>query len=167
MIRLEKVLKTSLQGVLKMSWRCLEDVFVRRLENVLERRLEDVLKTFLQDVLRMSWRRLEDVFARRLEDVLKMSWKRLDDVLKTYDQDEYIGLDQDVFKLSSEDACIRWTYSSWSRCLLKTKTKNVFKPSSKRLHHQDECLLGCSLVTEMLGIIKYVTLYILWNKNLF
>ena len=48
---------------------------------------------------------LEDLFARRLEDVLKMpwrhfcktSWKRFEDVLKTYEQDEYIGLDQDVF----------------------------------------------------------------------
>ena len=72
------------------------------------RRLEDVLSTFLQDVLKTFWRRLEDALARLLENVLKMSWKRLkdvlktfcktlDDVLKTYDQDEYIGLDQDVF----------------------------------------------------------------------
>ena len=34
----------------------------------------------------MSWRCLEDAFARRLEDVLK-----------TYGQDEHIGLDQDAF----------------------------------------------------------------------
>ena len=54
----------------KTSWRCLEEVFARR---------------------------LEDVLARRLEGVLKTSWKRLEEVLKTYDQDEYIGLDQDVF----------------------------------------------------------------------
>ena len=39
----------------------------------------------------------------RLEDVLKMSWRRFEDVLKTYDQDEYIGLDQDVLKTSSGD----------------------------------------------------------------
>ena len=80
-----------------MSWRCLEDVFARR--------LEDVLKTFwrhlgmlswrrLENVLKTSWRCLEDVFARRLEDVLKMSWRHLG---KT----------------------------SWRR-LLKTKTKDVF-----------------------------------------
>ena len=37
------------------------------------------------------------------QDVLKTSWKRLEEVLKTYDQDEYIGLDQDVLKTSSED----------------------------------------------------------------
>ena len=70
MIRLEKVLKTSLQDVLKMSWKYLS---------------------------KTSWRCLEDVFARRLEDDLTTSWKRLEDVLKTYDQDEYIDLDQDVF----------------------------------------------------------------------
>ena len=32
-----------------------------------------------------------------------MSWRCLEDVLKTYSQDEYIGLDQDVLKTSSED----------------------------------------------------------------
>ena len=70
------VLKASLQYVLKMSWRRLEEVF-----KTSWRRLEDVLKTF--------WRRLEDVLARRLEGVLKMSrkrfckksWRRLEDVL--------------------------------------------------------------------------------------
>ena len=96
MIRLESVLKTSLQDVLKMSWR----------------RLEDFLET--------SWRRLENVLKtpwRRLEDVLKTSWKRFEDVLKTYSQDEYIGLDQDVLKTSSEDVRLRRTYSSWSRRL--------------------------------------------------
>ena len=79
MIRLENVLKTSLQDVLKMSWRRLEDFLEtswRRLENVLKtpwRRLEDVLKT--------SWRCLEEVWprqiywfwSRRLEDVF---WRR-------------------------------------------------------------------------------------------
>ena len=35
------------------------------------------------------------------------------------------------------------TCMSWRR-LLKTKTKDVFKTSSRRLH-QDECLLGCFL----------------------
>ena len=68
MIRLQNILKASLQAVLKMSGRrfC--------------RRLEDVLKTFLQ--------------GRRLG---KTSWRRLENILKTYGQDEYIGLDQDVF----------------------------------------------------------------------
>ena len=101
----------------------------------------------LEDVLKMSWgrfsRRLEDVLgtsSKRLEDILQMSWRRfykkfwrrLEDVLKTYSQDGYIGLDQDVR--------LRRTYLSWSRRLLKTKTKDVFKVSSRR-HHQDERLL--------------------------
>ena len=90
---------------------------------------------------------LEDIFARRvedLEDVLNTSWRGLEDVLKTYGQDEYIGLDQDVLKTSSEDVRLRRTYSSWWRRLLKTKTKDVFKTSSRPLH-QDECLLGSYL----------------------
>ena len=127
MVRLENVLKISLQDFLKMSWRHLEDVFdtsIRRLEDALKRswrHLEDGLKTSsksLKDVLKTSW--------NRLEDVLKMSWKRLEDVLKTYSQDKYIGLHQDVLKTSSEDIRLRWTYSPWSRRLLKTKTKDGF-----------------------------------------
>ena len=113
--------------VFKTSWRCLQDVFARR--------LEDVLKT--------SWRRLEDVLKTFLQDVLKTSWKRLEDVLKTYGQDEYIGLDQDVLKTSSEDVRLKRTYSSWSRRLedvLKTSSEDederhlqdVFKTSSSR-----------------------------------
>ena len=87
MIRLANVLKISLQDVLKMSWRCLENVFEevfktfwRRLEDVLARRLEDVIKT---PWLKTSWRCLEDIFTRRFEDVLKTSCRRLENVLKT------------------------------------------------------------------------------------
>ena len=89
-------------------------------------RLENVLKTSLQDALKMSWRhfcktccwgRLCKKSWRCLEDVLEMSSKRLEDVLKTYGQDEYIGLDQDVFKTSSEDVWLRRIYSSRSRRL--------------------------------------------------
>ena len=131
-IRSESALKTSLQDVLKMSW--------RRLQNVSKaswRCLEDVLKT--------SWRCLEDVFARRLEDVLKMSWRRfsrrLEDVLKT----SWRCL-EDVFAIRLEDVLKK----SWSIfVLIKTswrRLEEVFwrrrqKTSSRRLH-QDECLLG-------------------------
>ena len=52
---------------------------------------------FLQGVLKTYWRRFEDVLARRLEDLLKTSLKRLEEILKTYDQNEYNGLDQNVF----------------------------------------------------------------------
>ena len=64
MIRLENVVRTSLQDVLKISWRRLEDVF-----KTSHRRLEDVFKT--------PWRRLEDVWPRRIY----WSWsRRLEDV---------------------------------------------------------------------------------------
>ena len=83
--------------ILKTSWRCLENIFPRRLE-VLARRFEDVLKT--------SSRRIEDVWiysfwSRHFEDVLNTSsevvqlrriyssWSRhLEDVLKTSSKDE-------------------------------------------------------------------------------
>ena len=109
MIRLENVSKVSLQDVLKRSWR----------------RFEDVFKT--------SWKRLEDVLARRLEEVLKTSWKRLKDVLKTYGQDEYIGLNQNVLKTSSEDLRLRRTYSSWPRRLEDVFWRRRQKTSSIRL----------------------------------
>ena len=47
--------------------------------------------------------RPENVLKAFLQDVWKMSWKLLEETLKTYDQDEYIGLDQDVLKTSSGD----------------------------------------------------------------
>ena len=64
--RLEKVLKTPLQDVLKTFWR----------------RLEDVLKTFTEDewlrrIYSSWWRRLEDVCWRRRR---KTSSSRLQDV---------------------------------------------------------------------------------------
>ena len=68
------------------------------LENVLKRSLLDVFARHLKDVFKMSW--------RRFEDVLKKFWKRLEDVLKTYDQADYIGLNQDVLKTPSEDVWV-------------------------------------------------------------
>ena len=71
MVRLENVLKISLQDVLEMSWR----------------RLKDALKTFLQDVLKKSRRRLEDVWPRQIY----WSWsRRLEDVLKTFSEDLWV-----------------------------------------------------------------------------
>ena len=52
MIRLENVLKIFLQGGLEDVLKILEEVFARRLEDVLKtssKRLEDVLKTYGQD----------------------------------------------------------------------------------------------------------------------
>ena len=74
----------------------------------------------------MSW--------KRLEDVLKTSWKRLEDDLKTYDQDEYVRLDEDVFvfwRRMSKANILVLIKTSWRR-LLKTKTKDVFKTSLSR-----------------------------------
>ena len=90
--RFEDIFPRGLEYLFKMSWRCLEDIFARRLEDVIARLLEDswnVLKTsseLLEDVWKMSWTRF-----------CKTPWRRLENVLKMYGQDEYIGLDQNVF----------------------------------------------------------------------
>ena len=66
-------------------------------------RFENVLKRSLQDLLKTSSKRLENVLktsSKRLEDVLKTPRRRL---LKMYELGEYIRLDQDVLKTSSED----------------------------------------------------------------
>ena len=75
--------------------------------------------------------RLENVLkisSRRLEDVLKSSWRRM---AKTNILVWPRRL-EDVLKMSSEDVRLKRTYLSWSRCLLKTKMKDVFKTSSSR-----------------------------------
>ena len=95
-MRLENVLKISLQNALKTSWRCLEDVLKIR-------RLEDVLKTILQDFLKTSWRRFYKTSWRRLG---KTSWRRMSKMIILL-----------LIKTSSEDVWVRLTYSSWSRRL--------------------------------------------------
>ena len=126
---MQDIMKMSwrrVQNVLKTSWRCLQHAFARRLQDVLKTSWRGLGKmpTSWQDVLKMSWGCFEDVFARRLEDVLKTSWRRLGKrswrsitktnmlfltktswtrLLKTYDWGDYIRLDQDVLKMSSED----------------------------------------------------------------
>ena len=71
----------------KTSWRRLEDMSSRRLQDVLwddfktfSRPLKDVFARHLQDVLEdeklLCWRRVEGIFKTCLEDVFKKSWRR-------------------------------------------------------------------------------------------
>ena len=118
--RPEGILKTSwrrLQNILKTCWRCLNYVFVRCLENILN----------------TSWRLLRQTSWRYLQNVLKTSWRR------TAETNMLV-----LITTSSEDVWVRRLNSSWSRCLLKRKTKDVFKTSSRRLY-QDECLLSSTI----------------------
>ena len=163
MIRLENVLKTSFQDVLKMSWRRLGEAFRKSWRGFCKtsqgrlktswrclgktpwRCLEDVLKTspeLLQIVLKMSWRRLCKTFWRHLWNDLKTTWrrmakmkifaliktfwKRLQEIFWRRMAKTNIRLDRDVLKTSSE--------KEDERRLLKKKTKEVFKTSSRRLH---------------------------------
>ena len=106
MIRLENILKIFLQEVLKTPWKCLENVFARRLENFFKTSWKLIAMTNILVLTKTSWRNLEGVFRRSITKA-------------------------NIFVLIK---------TSWWR-LLKTKTKDVFKTSSKRLH-QEECLVG-------------------------
>ena len=115
MIRLENVLKISLQDVLKMSWRRLQNVLKtswRCLEDV----FQDVLKTFwrrLQNVLKTSWRRIAKT---NILVLTKTSWRRLENVF---------------WRRMTKANIFVLIKTSWRR-VLKTKTKDVFKMSSSR-----------------------------------
>ena len=85
----------------------------------------------LQNVLKASWRCLEDVFARHLEDVLKTSWKRLENVLKTYNQDVYVGLDQDVLNRSWRHLLKTYRLGEYF-CLNKDVLKTSSEDEDKR-----------------------------------
>ena len=134
MIRLENVLKISLQ-----------DVFARYLEDIFARRLDDVLANFVM----MPWRRLEDVF--------KTSLRRLEDVLKAYGQDEYIGLDQDVFwRHMTKANLFVLIKTSWKRLedVFWRRRRQASSRLSSRRFHQDECLVRISVIVHKNNITK-------------
>ena len=111
-------MKTSRRHLLcKTSWRSLEDIL-----KASSKRLKDVLK--------MSWRRFCKTSWRRLVNVLKRSWQ---DVFNMFSQEEYIGLDQDVLKTSSEDVWLRRIYWSWWRRLEDVFWRRGWKTSSRSL----------------------------------
>ena len=154
--------------VFKTSWRCLQDVFARRLEDVLKtswrrfgkrswRCLENVLKTLWQDVLKTSWRRLEEVWTRRIY----WSWpRRLEDVFKTSSEDEWLiriyssssRRLEDVLKTSFEDEDER-------------RLRDVFKTSlSRRMFAGKPVCIICStlyVVIWLLQLLQYVLVYTL------
>ena len=125
---------------MKTSWRCLEDIFARRFEDVSKTPWKRLSKTFwrcLEDVLKTSWRCLKDVLARFL---FKMSWRHLEDVFKKSGRRMTKTNILVLIKTSSEDVWVRRIYSSW-RCLEDVFWRQRQKTSSRRLH-QDDCLLG-------------------------
>ena len=137
--------------VSKTFWIRLEDIFrtckreqfnlIILLENDLKtssRRLQDVFTRRLEDVLKRCWRRLSKTSC-----VLMTSWKRLEDALKTYDKDKYTGLDQNVLKTSSKRLLKTYESGEFIRLdqdILKTSSEdederclpNIFKTSSSR-----------------------------------
>ena len=133
--------KTNILVLTKTSWRRLEDVRLRRTYSSWSRRLEDVLKTSSEDE---DKRRLQDVFKtswRGLEDVLKTSWRHMAKAnILVLTKTSWRRLEDVFWRRKAKANIFVLIKTSWRR-LLKTKTKDVFKTSSRRLH-QDECLLG-------------------------
>ena len=111
--------------VSKTSWRRLQDISSRCLEDVFSWQF-----SVFQDIFKMS---CEISSLRRLEDVTEdqnlLLWRRVEDVLKTnvcWDKSS-----EDVFKMSWS----RPIYSSWSY-VFKTSSRrfqDFFKTSSRRL----------------------------------
>ena len=99
-------------------------------------------KTYLRHVLKTFW--------KRLEEVLKASWRRLENVLKTYEQDVYIGLDedQDVLK-TSEDVWLIRIYLSSSRRL-----ENVFWRQRRKT--SSRCLQDVFIKTNVCWVVTII-----------
>ena len=100
--------------VLKTSSRCLEDTFLRRLEEVLKMSWRRFCKT--------SWWPLQDVLARRLEDVsprrIYSSWSRhLEHVLKPSSEDVWLMGKYTSLLRRLEDVFWRRRRITPSRCL--------------------------------------------------
>ena len=120
-----------------MSLKRLEDIFARRLEDVLKtssKRLEDTLKTFVQEILQRFWRRLEDVLARRLQDIFKTSWRRLKNVLKRswrFLEDIFSRHLENVLKTSWQEVLkTTRSHSPWGQHI--RLDKDVLKTSSEK-----------------------------------
>ena len=116
MVRLENLLKVSLQDVLKMPWRNLEDVF-------------KTSWTHLENVLNTSWRRLEDIWPRRIY----WPWpRRLEGVLKTSSEDARLRRTFSSWSRPLEDVFWRRRRKTSSRrlhqdeCLLGLHKKRSF-----------------------------------------
>ena len=143
MIRLENVLKSSLQDVLRTSCRRLEDVFKMFLQDVLKMYDQDDYVGLDQDVFKTS---SEDVWVRRIF----LSWsKHLGDVLKTSSKDEDERRLEDVFRTSSS-----------RRMFAGLMAKRFFNSPSVLLNFpwiELQMLLNCCLLHKTLSY--RVTLY--------
>lgn len=94
-----------LEEVLKISWIRLEDIFVRRIEEV-----RKTSSGHLEDILNMHD---QGEYIYLDHNLLKTSWRHL---LKTFDQGQYIRLNQDVFRKKTAKDVLN--ISSTNKCLL-------------------------------------------------
>ena len=88
-----------------------------------------VLKTSLRYLCKTSWRCLEDILKMFLQDVLKTSWRCLGNILKMswrrMGKTNILALTKTSWRRKAKVNILVLIKTS-SRCLLKTKTKDVF-----------------------------------------
>ena len=136
--RLEDIFARRLQNIFRTFWRCLKDILLLKTSwGSLSKKSEDVLKTswrHLEDVLKTCFaRHLEGVFARRLENVWKTSWKRPEDVWPRRIYWSWSRLLEDLFwKHLSKANIFVLIKTSW-RCLEDVFWRRRRMTSSRRL----------------------------------
>ena len=127
MIRLENVLKTSFQDVLKMVWRRLQDIL-----KISSERLQNIFKTSWRRIqIYSSWRRLEEVLWRRMTKVNAYVL-----IMKTPSEDKDVWRLQDVFKTYSSDVFMWCTIYKLKVLLLKKKHFHTKLPCQKPMLKQ-------------------------------
>ena len=66
--------------IFKTSWRCLQDMYWRRLQNIFSVTIFRFSRRLWKHLAKKSWRHLKDVLRtsqKTFEDVVETSWKRL------------------------------------------------------------------------------------------
>ena len=101
LIRLQK---TSSRRLDQDQYICLGHTSSRRIQDVFPRRLQNVLQKHLQDIFKTFSRRLQNVFKTSSRHLAKTFSRRLQNVFKTYHQIRLFFLTrfQDVFEIYSK-----------------------------------------------------------------
>ena len=118
--------------VLKTCWRCLEDIFGIR--------VEDVLKPSWWCVLKTCSRCLEDIFGIRVEDVLKTSWRRLGKISWRCLEDIFARCFQDVLTRCLEDVFFLFCFVFLSEIFFSRPFTNHRTAGEERGHFLNSSL---------------------------
>ena len=118
------LMKTSSRRLGQDQYICLGYTSSRHLQDVLLRRLQNVFKTSSRRLAKTSPKRFQDVFKTSCKKVSKTSSRHLQDVSKTSSKRL-----QDVFKMSSRrlEKRLQDTFKTSCKDLFKTFSRRIFK----------------------------------------